>query len=116
MFKNRPELQRHYEAATAFLKSQGYRNIGIFIGGDDWEYPFWDLLNRDETHPVRIEHFEVNDVSKRKATNFKEHSSLDCIIFLVPSQADSIRTNNSSFLKRWHSGSVKIFLVRETLY
>jgi hypothetical protein len=113
MFKNRPELQRHYEAATAFVKSRGYRNIGISIGGDDWEYPFWDLLNRDEAHPVRIEHFEVKDVSKRKATNFQDCDLPDCIISLVPSSEDRITMNNGSFLKRWNSGPVTIF-VRET--
>lgn len=114
MFTDRPDLQSHYEAAAAFLKSQGCCEIGLHIGGDDWEYPFWDLLKRDETRVVHIEHVLVNDSSMRKACNERNPGfSPDSIISLIPSDTDTIKINGSSFVKRWTSGPVSIFM-RET--
>jgi hypothetical protein len=56
-FRNRPELAAQYQAAAARIESTSCRDVGLVFGDDDWEYPFWVLLNTQGTGSVRLSHF-----------------------------------------------------------
>jgi hypothetical protein len=42
-FNNNKALYRDYRAATDLLKNERAERVGLFLGGDDWEYPLWAL-------------------------------------------------------------------------
>jgi hypothetical protein len=47
-FRNRPELAEPYEAAAQKIEAAGCREVGLVIGSDDYEYPFWVLLDQPQ--------------------------------------------------------------------
>jgi hypothetical protein len=59
-FYKRPAMALPYVEIAAYLKSIGCQQIGLLIGEDDWEYPWWGLLAGKGT---RIEHVRVNNPS-----------------------------------------------------
>ncbi len=59
-FYKDPYLIQPYAAAQEYLKSTGCRQIGLMIGADTWEYPWWVLLKGQD---VRIEHVGVSNRS-----------------------------------------------------
>ena len=60
-FYKRPYLVLPYVAVSVYIKSMGCRQVGLLIGEDTWEYPFWKFLADKD---LRIEHAAVNNVSK----------------------------------------------------
>jgi hypothetical protein len=57
LFANRTDLKDKYVAVADRITAGNYRNIGLVIGRDDWEYPLWYLLNPYlSTVNGRIEH------------------------------------------------------------
>jgi hypothetical protein len=59
-FVNWPDLKKPYLDATRFLHSVDCHNVGLVIGADHWEYPFWILLENGG-QPIRLEHVRVKD-------------------------------------------------------
>jgi hypothetical protein len=55
-FRNRPELAEPYEAAAAKVEAAGCHEVGLVVGLDDWEYPFWVLLNPSGGPPTHLSH------------------------------------------------------------
>jgi hypothetical protein len=66
-FKYRPQIKEPYVKTVEAIMEGRCRDIGLKIGHEDWEYPFWVLLKRRGEAPVRIEHVRVENVSKIKA-------------------------------------------------
>ena len=66
-FKYRAHLKEPYLHTTEAILARGCTDIGLKIGHEDWEYPFWILLNRPGEGAVRIEHVNVENISKIKA-------------------------------------------------
>jgi hypothetical protein len=56
LFTKRPDLQWQYELAVSTIVKRGYRDVGLIISADDWEYPFWRLLRQASVKNLRIEH------------------------------------------------------------
>ena len=65
-FVNWSDLKEVYVGATRFLRSRNCHNIGLVIGADHWEYPFWILLGTGRQQ-IRLEHVRVKDLSSRKS-------------------------------------------------
>jgi len=63
-FVNWPDLKEAYLGATRFLHSVDCHNVGLVIGADHYEYPFWILLGNGR-QPIRLEHVRVKDLSSR---------------------------------------------------
>src|SRR5439155_25445472 len=40
-FKSRPDLARPYAAAADLVRDTRCTAVGLMMGADDWEYPFW---------------------------------------------------------------------------
>lgn len=52
-FHKRTNLQSSYKATADQIKASQCRQVGLWIGGDDWEYPWWVLLKG-----IRLEHVQ----------------------------------------------------------
>jgi hypothetical protein len=51
-----PEVEEIYSGAAEFVRARGCSQIGLDIGNDAYEYPFWVMLKRNTDNDVRIEH------------------------------------------------------------
>jgi hypothetical protein len=60
LFTSRPNLSGAYADALEVLARAKVSQIGLVMGGDDWEYPIWRILrDRRPDRPIRIEHVQV---------------------------------------------------------
>lgn len=62
-FSGRRYLKVPYVEATNYIKLKGYSDIGLYMGPNDWEYPFWVLLKNNDSRRLRIEHIGVKNQS-----------------------------------------------------
>jgi hypothetical protein len=64
-FKKKPYLYESYKRAMHVLEKAGPQNVGLYIGAEDWEYPFW-VFAKESSHQldIRFHHVGVNDRSK----------------------------------------------------
>lgn len=66
-FTNRWEIAESYQILADLVNDEGYRNVGLLMGGDSYEYPLLVMLNDYE----RIEHVNVeNATGKYENQNF----------------------------------------------
>ncbi|MES1242750.1 MAG: glycosyltransferase family 39 protein [Acidobacteriota bacterium] len=63
MFANRPELYAPYLRLAEEVRASGCRRIGLITGYNDYEYPFWVMLDAKVPLEHRIEHVEVDNES-----------------------------------------------------
>lgn len=59
-FVNRSNEYEAYVLICDYIRKMGYREIGVCLGADDYEYPFWTILQEDIS---RIEHVNVQNES-----------------------------------------------------
>lgn len=80
-------VKMSYFLVAKYILSRGYRNIGLAIGEDNWEYSYWASLEANKLK-IRIEHIEVSNVSgKIKQAPFRP----DAIIAYRPSEEQTDR-------------------------
>ncbi len=63
-FRGRPDLFEPYRAAADWLTREGHKDVGLFLGPDDWEYPLWVLL-AERGSGFRLHHVDVSLESGR---------------------------------------------------
>lgn len=63
-FARRPGIMGQYRHAAEFVEARGCGEVGIRIGWNEMEYPWWRLLPRAAGANGRIEHVEVRNVSR----------------------------------------------------
>ena len=74
-----------------FITENGYTNLGIFQGGDDFEYPYWAILhNKIE----RMEHVNMYDESLVYADKTYQP---ECIIWLGTFSENEFEWNDQSY-------------------
>ena len=106
-FRNWPALKDPYTEAVQFIKSKGYSDVGIILDGDDWEYPFFVLLQKNTTQVFRIEHVDVNNISSVKYGVYPFNDfNPSAIISLKSSQKDRIINKDTVYVKEWSSAPV----------
>ena len=112
LFINRPDLRDPYVGAVEFLASRGCRDLGLILGGNEWEYPLWVLLREQPGSPPSVRHLRVQNVSRGLVEEFSERP-LPCAIFSMGQQAGEIVSwRGVRYLPSWSSGPVHV-LVRE---
>ncbi|NJK35142.1 MAG: hypothetical protein HC919_09405 [Oscillatoriales cyanobacterium SM2_2_1] len=67
---SRKELRSPYLEVARVIHDSQCRNIGLAIGGDDWEYPLWVLLQKKGE--IRIIHTKVANPSKNAKRDINE--------------------------------------------
>jgi hypothetical protein len=73
-FANRPNLYDEYNAIVENVKKSNYKNIGLILGTDDWEYPLFCQFYGKGVNPI---HINVSNISKDISLNL---NNIDCII------------------------------------
>jgi hypothetical protein len=65
-FINRPNLYESYGRAMHILEKAEVQDVGLYVGSDDWEYPFWVFAKASSRFHanIRFRHVGVNDQSK----------------------------------------------------
>ena len=65
-FLNRKHLFNDYKSAMNVLGNDYYGEVGLYLGSDDWEYPFWVFAKRAEKNGKKMtfKHVGVNNVSR----------------------------------------------------
>lgn len=113
-FSNRPDLTNSYIAATDFLKSQKCPDIGLLLRGNDFEYPFWVLLQRNSDQRFHIENINVKNRSKIKYNVYPFNNFSPCVIVSLDSRQDTeIITKEDAFAKEQYFEPVSIFIRRK---
>ncbi len=69
-FYNKHGYIYSYEQAVKEIRRRGCSQVGLFIGPDSWEYPFWVLMKKDNPPKVRLEHIKVSNVSSWAGDSF----------------------------------------------
>lgn len=64
-FQNRKNLYNDYLWAINVLKKNDSREAGLYIDGDDWEYPFWALSDNE----ILFRHMGVKNISAKAGSN-----------------------------------------------
>jgi 4-amino-4-deoxy-L-arabinose transferase-like glycosyltransferase len=109
-FANQKALAEPYKEAARILSGLDCPNIGLDIGGDDWEYPLWVLLREQERKPFRLEHVNVDNVSAQLQDVRPGRHFDACAVFrIAPTPADTDVIGNATFAKLWSSGSIGIY-------
>lgn len=74
-FANRSEIYDEYNSVVKKIDKMNYINVGLFLGGDDWEYPLFCKFYDKVVNPI---HLNVNNITKK--ANFCNEKKIDCII------------------------------------
>ena len=77
-FATRP-FGADYRAAIGHLNAQPYRHLGLVLGANAWEYPFWALLKDEGGASPRLEHVLVGNVSGHLATQRTRPAAIICV-------------------------------------
>lgn len=56
------ELEEDYSIAARYIKEHGFHKVGLYIGGNSYEYPLWQMLGEEVE---RIEHVNVDNELQR---------------------------------------------------
>jgi hypothetical protein len=73
-FSNHLSRYEDYNKVKTIINQQGFKNIGLILGSDDWEYPlFNDVYNR-EIYPI---HLMVQNITKKITM---PPVNIDCIV------------------------------------
>lgn len=106
-FRNWRGFKDPYMEAVQFIKSKGCSDVGIILDEDDWEYPFFVLLQKNNTRVFRIEHVNVNNISAIKYSIYPFNDFNPCaIISLKSGQENKIVNKDTVYVKEWSSGPV----------
>lgn len=110
-FIKRPTLKSPYYNALQVLAGMSCSDVGLIIGGDDWEYPVWVLLKEKMGDAARLEHVNVANVSKRKYQQGGGSGEfVPCAIFnLDPNPTPKIFVRGQSYFREWSDGPVNIY-------
>lgn len=109
-FANRWEIRDFYLAAADYLTAKGIKKIGIELGGDDWQYPFFPLLQERAQASIRIEHvLRVPGPDNRKGRSL-EGFSPEAIVCLTPATEEGLQLGDTRYKETKTFGPVRIFL------
>jgi len=112
LFTNNKALYLPYTTVASFLKANGCFNVGLKIGGDDWEYPLWSLLAHSSRDKVNFEHIQVENISKKtRNKRYDIEVEKQCAIFVAEAR-DQSKLNNgyANFNFALRSGEFSIYL------
>lgn len=76
-------------ALTDEIKSRGYKNVGLSLGSDDFEYPLWKMLEG-----CRLEHIMIKNES---AVYADENFVPDCVIRFGELPEESLQIGNKTY-------------------
>lgn len=108
-FDLRRDLFKAYVQAAELIQARSVRSVGLVIGTDSWEYPFWVLLDPLRSG-IRMEHIRLDDGIRASA--FPVTSFLpEAILASAPgSQPERMVHNGIVFVRAMQDRGVAVFL------
>lgn len=114
-FSNRPYLKNTYIQAVEFLNANKCSNVGLLLGNDPWEYPFWVLAQQNQD-TVKFQHINVTNISAKKSLEQPFQSFAPCGILAMQTKKsklekrENILFQDKNYTKVWDSADVGVFL------
>ncbi len=111
-FRNRPELKEPYRGAASFVESRQCSNVGLSMGFDDWEYPFWTLLRAGPGSGYRLEHVGIDNASAKKS----DAAFKPCALIYVqkpfgpPEPPTEWLIGEKPYARQWSSDRVHVYV------
>lgn len=110
-FRNLPSLIEPYKNSTRFVLKAQCSDIGLVVGIDDWEYPFWVLLQENYNRTIRIEHVNVENISQIKSLANPFNTFTPCAIFVLSNDLpNEINIRDVSYLRKMIFNSIGVFM------
>jgi hypothetical protein len=111
-FSNQPRWREPYLGAANFLITQDCRQIGLELGGDDWEYPLWVAFEKDKNQRLRIEHIRVKNWSAELSNKQPFSAFSPCAIVSQSSKSSSeMEFQGRRYTRAWGLDPINIFLI-----
>jgi hypothetical protein len=105
-FVKRPYLEGPYAEAVARAAQTNCREIALWSGADDWEYPLWVLANQSGGQ-IRIDHIFIGNESIAA----HQFGSKPCLILdLTSAQPLSVALNGVRFTQLWSDAGVALYV------
>ena len=109
-FRGRPSLLDPYTSSVQFFLKSQCSNIGLVMGGDDWEYPFWVLLQENTKRPIRIEHVSIENISA-KYNKYPFKAFTPCVVIIVSNNLpNEFNIGNINYLRKMISNPIGVFM------
>jgi hypothetical protein len=110
-FVGRPDLEGTFGAAAQAIVEMQCRNVGLMMGGNDWEYPLWVMLEQRIGVDLRLEQVNVTNISGKKLAPKEGDKSFEpcAILVLNPAPENPIVVSGKTFVRRWSSGGVNVY-------
>jgi hypothetical protein len=97
-FVNKFKYENEYRQLILFLKMHKKGELGIIMGGDNWEYPLYTTIFSSETPKTDVlPHLNVSNLSKNATWNDSFKKEIKYIISI--DKQDTLHYNNSIFYK-----------------
>ncbi len=104
-FWNRPDIRGPYAAAAARVKAAGCRDVGVALGGDDYEYPLWVLFGSHARQGTALIHVTLSEDLTRSDPRL-------CAVIAVDGAGVSADVVRRLFQDEWRSTPVSVFTNR----
>jgi hypothetical protein len=98
-----------YRGAADYITAAGCRRIGLWVGWNDWEYPFWALLRDRSFDGAEIRHVQV--VNKSATMSHTEGGAFSPCILIAVKTTDARGSLKvpPDFTRVWQKDSIEIF-------
>ncbi len=110
-FWSRPDLYPDYVAASQQIAAQNCPQVGLHLGGDDWEYPLWVLLAPQQ---VEIRSVGVENESRSRPLPNPQFSPC-AILYLGATAEPELATSFGPFHRVWTGDSLRSSLSGQLL-
>lgn len=110
-FANRPDLEPSYTQGIEVVRQRGCSSVGLVLGGNDWEYPFWALLHNTET-PARLEHLEVHNFT-RVLTTLTDANFHPCAVIAIGVFDEELLHKETRYQRAYADPRVSVYLADE---
>jgi 4-amino-4-deoxy-L-arabinose transferase-like glycosyltransferase len=110
-FRNRPSLIEPYISSTQFVLKSQCSDVGLVLGKDDWEYPFWVLLHENDKRTIRIEHVNVANISQMKSNEYPFNAFTPCAIIVVSNNLpNEVNIGDVIYFRKMSSNPIGVFM------
>ena len=108
-FYSNLEIKQAYFEAVKYLNNANCSNVGLLLGGDDWEYPLWMIMDPNMDNGLVLEHVNVTNNSSRYANTIPERNL--CAVFSTwDIDHETLTVEGRTFTKSWQLDPVSVFL------
>jgi len=110
-FNNDRSLAGPYFSSVRYVLKSQCSDIGLVLGGDGWEYPFWVLLGEDGKRTIILEHINVTNLSQVKSNEYPFNAFTPCAVIVVGENLpDEVNIGDVTYLRKMLSNPVNVFM------